>query len=215
MLIGIVTGAGRGIGREIIRALDARELDEIWAIFENKNALQALFASVNTPIRVLNCNLYDVDALAAIKEELKESHPTVKYLIHTEGLFEKENPVIEEESACRGVVALTEIVKPYMKKDARIIFTAQKYKIGERKKASFLASQAFVYAYGRALHASLKSKGINVTTVLVDRVNANEKTARRALRAVEANLDVLTPTWQGFFGRIFNFIMPTKILLRM
>lgn len=215
MLIAIVTGAGRGIGREMIRALDMRELDEIWAVFNNKSALQSLYASVKTPIRLLVCDLYDLNALTAIKEELQSSHPIVKYLIHTEGLFEKEHPILEEEATCRGAVALTEIARPYIHKNGRILFAVPKMNPFYKSRADIIASAEFLYAYGRALHNELLDKNINVTTVLIDRKDANEKIIRRALRALEANMDVVTPTWHNLFYRIIRNILPLKFFLRL
>lgn len=214
MLIAIVTGAGRGIGREMIRALDMRELDEIWAIFPNKNALQALFASVKTPIRLIACELYDLKALNAIKDELKASHPVVKYLIHTEGLFKKDNPILQEESVCRGSVILTEIARPYMPKNGRILFAVPKIKISQNTRADIIAGSEFLYAYGRALHTTLAKDNINVTTVLLDKAHANEKIIRRVLRALEANIDVVTPSWRSLFSRILKNILPVKFFLR-
>lgn len=215
MLIAIVTGAGRSFGREMVRALDFRELDEIWAIFHSKNALQALYASVKTPVRVFPCNLYDLDALSAIKDELKESHPTIKYLVHTEGLFEKENAVLEEEATCRGAVALTEIARPYMTKSGRILFAVPKEKLLKSCRADVLASAEFLYTYARGLHNNLAKDNINVTTVITDRDKASKETTRRALRALEANIEVLTPTWSSFFYRIIKNILPEKFFLRV
>ena len=215
MLIAIITGAGRGIGREIARALDIRELDEIWAIFPNKNALQALYANMKTPVRILACNLYDLNALTAIKDELKESHPKVKYLIHTEGLFSKENAILEEEASCRGAVALTEIVKPYMHKKGRILFAVPMENFFENISADKLASADFLCAYGRALHNNLAKSDVNVTVAIVEKEYAEEAAVRRALRALEANIEVLTPSWKSLFYRIIKNILPRKFFLRL
>lgn len=215
MNIAIVTGAGRSLGKEIVQTLDYRELDEIWAIFSNKLALQALNKAVKTPVRVLACNLYDLDALSDIKDELKETHPVVKYLIHTEGLLEKENPILEEEATCRGAVILTEIARPYMKKGGRILIAVPKEHLLKNSRPDVLASAEFLQTYGRALHNSLAKDNINVTTVITDRNEVDKNTIRRILRALELNIEILTPTWTSFFYRIIKNIFPKKFFLRL
>ncbi len=174
MLIAIVTGASSGLGREYVRALDRRELDEIWVIARRRERLQALATETATPLRILACDLTEPAVLHAIGEELAKNHPIVKYLINAAG-FGKigsfSDIPLEEVCAmidlnCRAAVAVTQMALPYIPPTGRILEICS---CAAFQPIPFLnvyaASKSFLLRYSRALRTELAPKGIHVTAV--------------------------------------------------
>ncbi len=174
MLIAIVTGASSGLGREYVRALDKRELDEIWVIARRRERLQALAEETATPLRILACDLTEPAVLRAIEEELAENHPIVKYLINAAGFGKigsfSDIPTEELCSMidlnCRAAVAITQMTLPYIPPTGRIL---QVCSCAAFQPIPFLnvyaASKSFLLHYTRALRSEIVSRGIHVTAV--------------------------------------------------
>ena len=174
MLIAIVTGASSGLGREYVRALDARELDEIWVIARRRGRLQALAEETKTPLRILACDLTELAALQGIEEELAENHPIVKYLICAAGFgkiggfadIPTEELCAMIDLNCRAAVAVTQMALPYIPPTGRILEVCS---CAAFQPIPFLnvyaASKSFLLRYSRALHAELAPRGIHVTAV--------------------------------------------------
>lgn len=57
MRIAVVTGASSGIGREFVRELDKKGLDEIWLIARREERLVALKDELRTSGRVMRLDL--------------------------------------------------------------------------------------------------------------------------------------------------------------
>ena len=174
MLIAIVTGASSGLGREYVRALDARKLDEIWVIARRKERLQTLAEETNTPLRILVCDLTEPAVFHAIEEELAKNHPIVKYLINAAGFgkigsfadISTEELCAMIDLNCRAAVAITQMTLPYIPPTGKILEICS---CAAFQPIPFLnvysASKAFLLRYSRALRTELAPRGIHVTAV--------------------------------------------------
>lgn len=174
MLIAIVTGASSGLGREYVRALDARKLDEIWVIARRRERLLALARETATPLRILACDLTEPAVLRVIEDELAKNHPIVKYLINAAGfgrIGRCSDIPMEELCAmidlnCKAAVAITQMTLPYIPPTGKILEISS---CAAFQPIPFLnvyaASKSFLLRYSRALRAELSPKGINVTAV--------------------------------------------------
>lgn len=175
MTIAIVTGASAGFGREFASQLDSEELDEIWLIARRKERLDTLAAELNTPCKVLPCDLMNGTEIAeVVGSALKEAKPTVRYCINNAG-FGKVGPLSElDKSAmldmvdlnCKAVVHLTHLVIPYMKKGGAFIHTSSMAGAGPLGGfAVYGATKAFVTSFSMAIEAELKERGIHSIAV--------------------------------------------------
>ena len=74
--VAIVTGASSGLGRELVRRIDAGEaghIDEIWAIARRLERLEALRRTSSTPSRPFCLDLTDPSSFEVIEGALAET----------------------------------------------------------------------------------------------------------------------------------------------
>ena len=74
--VAIVTGASSGLGRELVRRIDAGEaghIDEIWAIARRLERLEALRRTSSTPVRPFCLDLTDPSSFEVIEGALAET----------------------------------------------------------------------------------------------------------------------------------------------
>ena len=85
-IIGIVTGASSGLGREFVqRIADGWKCDEIWVIARRKERLEELAGQCSTKIRVFAYDITNIDSIREIQKILEEEKPAVKVLVQAAG----------------------------------------------------------------------------------------------------------------------------------
>lgn len=176
MKIAIVTGASSGMGREMVYQLADRfgGLSEIWVIARRKERLEALNGDVPVKIRPFALDLTRSEDLEQLKHALVSEKPNVKILVNAAG-FGRTGTVGNISSMdsrgmvrlnCEALVAVTELVLPYLTAGSRIIqFASAAAFIPQPGFAVYAATKSFVLSYSRALSAELKEKKIYVTAV--------------------------------------------------
>jgi len=173
MNIAIVTGASSGIGKAFVKRLDKIGLDEIWGIALKKNLLAKTAEEIKTPFREFAVDLTK-NGVDVLTDALKQNSPNVRWLVNAGGFGKfgryDEIPLCETLNMirlnCESLVAVTEIVLPYMKENAKI---AQLGSVAGFQPTPYLnvyaATKAFVYSYSLALNDELKSRKITVCAV--------------------------------------------------
>ena len=174
-MIGIVTGASSGMGREFVLKLDKNEkLDEIWVLARRADRLEALKKEVSTPLRVISCDLTKQESIDSYVALLEKEKPQIKILVNCSGFgkFGHTDVVPLEESLgmidlnCKALVSVTQVSLPFMAKNSHIV---QLCSLSSFQPVPYLnvyaATKAFVLSYSRGLNAELKSRGIHVMAV--------------------------------------------------
>lgn len=174
-IIGVVTGASSGLGREFVHQLAAGwKCEELWVIARRRERLEEIAAESTVKIRVLPYDITDMSSVYAIKELLETEKPVVKIFIQAAGsgkIGSYSDLTIEEENTminlnCRAAVDMTKIMIPYMKAGSRILEICSTAAFQPMQYLSvYAASKAFLYRYTRALRVELAPKGIIVTAV--------------------------------------------------
>lgn len=174
--IAIVTGASSGMGRECVIQLADRfaGLEEIWVIARRGERLRKLEQEVPAKLRILELDLAEEQALAALSEKLEWEEPDVKILVNGAGfgkIGKAEDLPLSDETGmvdlnCRALTAVTRLVLPYMSKNSRIMqFASVAAFLPQPKFAVYAASKAYVLSYSRALAVELRPRQIAVTAV--------------------------------------------------
>lgn len=173
MDIAIVTGASSGMGREFARILDGEKLGEIWAVGLGAEALLALKAELQTPVRIFDVDLTN-GGVQTVVDALKEAQPNVRWLINSAGFGKfgryDEIPVHESTNMvrlnCECLVAMTEYTLPFMTAGAKIAeFSSVAAFQPTPYQNVYAATKAFVHSYARALNVELKPREILVCAV--------------------------------------------------
>ncbi len=171
-MIGILTGATGGIGKEYVKALSREKIDEIWCIARNEEKLSMLSQEYGTMIRTFPMDLSKADSIEKIAFVLKEECPDVKYLINNAGMARmgRYDELGAEETKryidlnVRAVVMLTQMVLPFMSRGSHIINMSSQSSFQPLPYINLYASgKAFVRSYSRSLNQELKGTGITVT----------------------------------------------------
>lgn len=176
MKIAIVTGASSGMGKEFIMQIADRfnGIGEIWAIARRQEPMEKLSHLVPVKLRTFSIDLTNESCLRQLQEILDREKPEVKWLINAAG-FGKIGKVgsvnLSDEMGmvdlnCRGLIAVTHMVLPYLSSNSRIIqFSSSASFLPQPGFAIYAATKAFVLSYSRALNEELNQKGIYVTAV--------------------------------------------------
>lgn len=172
--IAIVTGASQGIGREFVKQLSTRNVDEIWAIARNKEKLELLREEFGDKIISVPKDLTVSGELYRLREMLEKEKPVVAWLINNAGTakmgaygdFQIEEIETGINLNCRAVVVLCTMCIPYMEQGSRILNISSAASFQPMPYLNlYAASKVFVRYYSRALYVELKGKGISVTAV--------------------------------------------------
>ncbi len=174
MLIGIVTGASSGLGREYVRLLDKENLEEIWLISRRSDRLQGIASELSTRSRVIALDLRDKSALNRLDGLLAEEKPQIRYLINSAGFgkigseWELDLKDITDliDLNCRAAVSLTHLAIPYMPKDSHILEICSCSAFQPIPYLNvYAASKSFLLHYSRGLSVELAPLGIKVSAV--------------------------------------------------
>lgn len=172
--IAIVTGASQGIGKEFVKQLLEKEIDEIWAVARNKEKLGILKKDFGEKVIPVSKDLSVVTEANSIRELLEKENPTVVWLINNAGTAKMgvysdfQTKEIEESISlnCSAVVALCTMCIPYMEQGSRILNISSAASFQPMPYLNlYAASKVFVRYYSRGLNMELKGKGISVTAV--------------------------------------------------
>ena len=172
MNIAIVTGASSGMGREFVLQLSRYvQVDEIWAIARRQEALEALKAETEVPVRPVCLDLCREDSFEALEALLKAENPNIRLLVNAAGFgkFGAYHKVsLTDESRmidlnCKALVLTTRLCLPYMQRGSHVL---QLDSLSAFQPVPYIttygATKAFVLSYSRAMNRELKSAGIRM-----------------------------------------------------
>ena len=176
MKIAIVTGASSGMGREMVYQLADRfgGLTEIWVVARRIERLREFEGNLPTKVRMFSIDITNPEERQHLADELCRLRPNVKILVNSAGVGKTGTVgTIPEEETCgmvrlnnEALVAMTELVLPYMSENSRIIQLASAAAfVPQPGFAVYAATKSFVLSYSRALAAELKQRKIYVTAV--------------------------------------------------
>ncbi len=176
MKVGIITGASSGLGREFALMANKyyKDIEELWLIARRGDRLEELKNQIAIPIRVIQLDLLKDDSVYRLKEILKKEKPNVRLLVNAAG-YGKIGKVscvnlLEETGMvrlnCEGLIAVTHVVLPYIKRGGKIIqFASAAAFMPQPNFSIYAATKAFVLSYSRGLQEELRSRDITVTAV--------------------------------------------------
>ena len=172
MKIAIVTGASSGMGREFVRQLhNYIQPDEIWAIARRQDALNALAAETDVPVRPIVLDLGKETSFAQFSALLAEEKPEVELLVNAAGFgkfgdleaIPMEDDLSMIDLNCKALVAMTRLCLPYVHRGSHIL---QLDSLSAFQPVPYIttygATKAFVLSYTRACNAELKPRGIRM-----------------------------------------------------
>lgn len=165
----LVTGASRGLGRALVKALVDAGAAEVIAGTRKSEDREALQAERVTPVQLDVTSDADVEAVARMG--------AIDILINNAGVAGFGNPLtmsfeaLQEEMSVNylGVVRVTRAVAPGMvaKRDGMIVNVATAFaKVNLPIVATYCASKAALLSLGQALRAYLLNHGVRVITVM-------------------------------------------------
>lgn len=247
MRIAIVTGASSGLGKEFVKLLgEQKQYDEIWVIARREDRLCALQKTTTTKIRPIPLDLKKKQSIRELRTLFEEERPKVCMLINAAGygrIGGVDEIALEDAEGmvdlnCRAVVAITQVVIPYMTKGARIMQISSTSAFQPFQYLNiYAASKAFLYSYSRALRVELRSKKISVTVVCpywikdtefigtaqkseeVDRIHSfpfaseEKRVARRAVTDTMNRFAVSTPGPICTMHRFISKIVPDGLMM--
>ncbi len=177
MKIAIVTGASSGLGREIVRQMEAvfPEIEQYWLIARRQNRLKELAASLpEGRAECLPLDLCDPMSFITLQEKLAAEQPEVALLVNNAGCGYL-GSIGEVETATqtrmidlnlRALTAVTNITVPFMAPGSRILNVSSIAAFCPTPRMTvYSASKSYVSAFTIGLAEELKPKGITATAV--------------------------------------------------
>ena len=177
MKIAIVTGASAGLGREIVRQIEAvfPEIEQYWLIARRQNRLKELAASLpEGRAECLSLDLCDPMSFITLQEKLAAEQPEVALLVNNAGCGYL-GSIGEVETATqtrmidlnlRALTAVTNITVPFMAPGSRILNVSSIAAFCPTPRMTvYSASKSYVSAFTIGLAEELKPKGITATAV--------------------------------------------------
>lgn len=242
MRIAIISGASSGIGKSIARSIDSSNLDEIWLIARNEERLNNLKSELKTVARCFVLDLGERCSYDVLQKELSKGIYEVEYLVLSAGVGyngEFNSLSIDEirntiNINCSALTMLTSVVLPHVISKGKIICIASGAGFLPQPYFNvYASSKAFAISFSRGLRQELKGKKIMVTAVCPGPVDTEffsglknvkeykkkylispEKVAKGALRAVNKNKAIYSPTLSIKFVHLASKFIPTSILLK-
>ena len=177
MKIAIVTGASAGLGREIVRQIEAvfPEIEQYWLIARRQNRLKELAASLpEGRAECLPLDLCDPMSFITLQEKLAAEQPKVALLVNNAGCGYLGN-IGEVETATqtrmidlnlRALTAVTNITVPFMAPGSRILNVSSIAAFCPNPRMTvYSAGKTYVSAFTIGLAEELRPKGITATAV--------------------------------------------------
>lgn len=177
MKIAIVTGASAGLGREIVRQIEAvfPEIEQYWLIARRQNRLKELAASLpEGRAECLPMDLCDPMSFITLQEKLAAERPEVALLVNNAGCGYLGNIGEVETSTqtrmvdlnLRALTAITNIVVPFMAPGSRVLNVSSIAAFCPTPRMTvYSASKSYVSAFTVGLAEELRPKGITATAV--------------------------------------------------
>ena len=177
MKIAIVTGASAGLGREIVRQIEAvfPEIEQYWLIARRQNQLKELAASLpEGRAECLPLDLCDPMSFITLQEKLAAEHPEVALLVNNAGCgylgsigeVETSTQTRMIDLNLRALTAVTNITVPFMAPGSRILNVSSIAAFCPTPRMTvYSASKSYVSAFTIGLAEELKPKGITATAV--------------------------------------------------
>ncbi len=172
--IAIITGATGGIGREFVKQILKKDIDEVWAVARNEKKLLELQKEYGEKVKPVSADLSDISEIERIRNLLLEEKPIVQYLVNNAGLarmaistdFSSDEISRTIDVNCKAPVLLCNICIPYMKSRSKILNISSASAFQPNPYINlYAASKVFERSYSRALNAELSGTGITVTAV--------------------------------------------------
>ena len=242
MKIALISGASAGIGKEIVRLLDQRGLDELWLIGRNKERLESFKKELKTTTKCFSFDLGRKDTFEAIGSALHEEKCEIEYLVCSAGVGyngKLEDVSMEHisnmiEVNCIGLSLLIKVSLPYISNKGRVINIASGAGFLPQPGFSVYAgTKSYVISLSRALSQELRERKITVTAVCPGPVDteffsslenvsqykkrfliAPDKLAKGILRASDKKKTVYTPTFSIKLVHLISKILPTSWVLK-
>ena len=177
MKIAIVTGASAGLGREIVRQIEAvfPEIEQYWLIARRQNRLKELAASLpEGRAECLPLDLCDPMSFITLQEKLAAEQPEVALLVNNAGCgylgsigeVETSTQTRMIDLNLRALTAVTNITVPFMAPGSRILNVSSIAAFCPTPRMTvYSASKSYVSAFTIGLAEELKPKGITATAV--------------------------------------------------
>ncbi len=171
MSVAIITGASSGMGADFAEGYAGR-VDELWLIARRREKMVELGERLGVKYRVICADLSVKEGIEAIRRELEENKPKVKYLVNAAGFGDfgafDEIPEKKVEMMIdlnvKATVLITHMVIPYMERGGRIIqlgsgscFTPLPYF------NIYSSGKVFVLHYTKSLNFEIKKYGLRAT----------------------------------------------------
>ena len=171
MSIAIITGASSGIGAEFSRQYAGR-VDELWLVARRREKMVELGEALGVKYKIIQADLCQKEGIEAIRTELENEKPEVKYLVNAAGfgdfggfdeISEKKVEMMIDLNV-KALVLITHMVIPYMPRGGRIIqmgsgscFTPLPYF------NTYSSGKVFVLHYTKSLNFEIKKYGLRAT----------------------------------------------------
>ncbi|MFV2104779.1 SDR family oxidoreductase [Micromonospora sp. LOL_024] len=175
----LVTGGGRGIGRELTRQLVEREA-EVVAVGRDYGQLTALEAEHGHRVHPWAVDLADPDAVDAFIGEVTDQHPTLSVVINNAGVQTLTDflgtdphslrPAVRREVAVNldAVIALSTGLLPHFRRQpsAAIVNVSTGLALAPKRSAPvYCATKAGVRTFTRALRYQCQDAAPNVSVI--------------------------------------------------
>ena len=154
MSIAIITGASSGMGADFAEGY-AGKVDELWLVARRRERLVELGESLGVKYRVICADLCTKEGIDAIRRELAEQKPKVKYLVNCAGFGD--SGAFDEISESQVEMMIDLNVKALVTLGSGSCFTPLPYF------NIYSSGKVFVLHYTKSLNFEIKKYGLRAT----------------------------------------------------